>query len=173
MGAGLVVGFLAFRDAGDGLRVAFGVMVLVLATRELWVMHRTPPPDLDQPPPPIPEGRPTGSTAAMIGAGVIHGIYATGGPLLVYAIGREGLAKHQFRSTLSAIWLVLNAALAVAFLLDGRYDARTSMDLLLLLPAVPLGIVLGEILHHRIDERRFKTVVFALLVAASLSLILR
>jgi hypothetical protein len=46
-----------------------------------------------------------------MGAGLVHGMYTTGGPLLVYALGREGLSKHVFRSTVTAVWLVFNVGL--------------------------------------------------------------
>lgn len=163
MGAGLLVGFLAFRDVQSiWLRFAFGAMVLVLALRELWMLHHV---DVE-----VRQNPPAASILAMFFAGVIHGVYATGGPLLVYAVGREGLDKGRFRSTLSAVWLVLSVALVAGFLFDGRYTASTGRDMLVLLPAVPLGIVLGEWLHRRVDERRFTIAVYVLLVAAAISL---
>lgn len=169
MGAGTAVGMVV-RDelAGAWVRAVFAVLVLVLATRELWLMHRARA-ALQAASRPLP---PAASMSAMVGAGVIHGIYATGGPMLVYAMGRSGLDKHQFRSTLAAVWLVLNVALVTGYLLEGRYDAGTGADLLVLLPAIPLGIIAGEHLHRRVDERRFKAVVFAMLIPAALSLLL-
>lgn len=168
MGVGLAAGLVAQGALGGDplLRYAFGAMVFVLAARELWVLHGSTVTDRAKAPP-------AASMAAMLGAGVIHGIYATGGPLLVYAVGREDLDKHRFRATLSMVWLVLGLALAAAFLGEGRYDLATGLDILVLLPAVPLGIVLGEWLHAKVEERRFKTTVFALLIAASVSLLLR
>ena len=53
-------------------------------------------------------------------------------------------------------------------------EAREAgLDILLLVPTVPLGILLGEWVHHRIDERRFRMAVLALLIAAAISLIVR
>lgn len=170
MGLGLVGGFLVARAVeGDWLRIAFGTMVLLLATRELYWLHRA-----SRDPVSLTRTNPRGATfLAMLGAGVVHGIYATGGPLLVYAIGREGLDKYRFRSTVTTVWLVLNSILGSAFLFEGRYDASTALDLLVLLPGVPLGIVVGEWLHRKVDERRFKITVFALLVGAALALLFR
>jgi len=99
----------------------------------------------------------------MFGAGIIHGIYASGGPMLVYAIGREGLAKKVFRSTLSMVWILLNVILVTRFMLAGDYDQEVALDVLLLVPAV----------HHKVDERTFKLAVLALLMAAAISLIVR
>jgi uncharacterized protein len=167
MGAGMAVGMLVRDELGGAwLRIAFALLVLVLSGRELWLLFGARAAARR----PIP---PAAATGAMLGAGLVHGIYATGGPMLVYALGRTNLDKHEFRSTLSAIWLTLNAALAVGFLVEGRYDAAVAADLLVLLPAVPLGVLVGELVHRRVDEHRFRTAVFALLFAAAISLLVR
>jgi uncharacterized membrane protein YfcA len=137
---------LLTKVGGPWLGLAFGLMVLALSARDLRHL-RSGSSDLDKP-----ISR-SASAAALLGAGVIHGIYASGGPMLVYAIGREGLTKKVFRSTLSMVWIVLN--------------------LILLVPTVPLGILVGEWVHHRIDERRFRMAVLVLLIAAAISLIVR
>jgi uncharacterized membrane protein YfcA len=141
-------------------------MVLALSARDLRHL-RSGSSDLDKP-----ISR-SASAAALLGAGVIHGIYASGGPMLVYAIGREGLTKKVFRSTLSMVWIVLNLILIARFLLAGDYDREVGLDILLLVPTVPLGILVGEWVHHRIDERRFRMAVLVLLIAAAISLIVR
>jgi uncharacterized membrane protein YfcA len=113
------------------------------------------------------------SSAAMLGAGVVHGIYAAGGPLLVYAVGREGLGKKEFRSTLSMVWILLNVILVTRFSLAGDYDRAVARDIALLVPTVPLGILVGEWVHRKVDERRFRIAVLVLLIAAAISLIVR
>lgn len=167
MGAGMAIAFLVVAYVeGPWLGLAFGCLVLALATRDLrrLLSSRVV---LDKP-----ISRPA-STAALLGAGVVHGIYASGGPMLVYAIGREGLTKTAFRSTLSVVWILLNTILVARFVLGGVYGPQELRDVSFLVPAVPIGIVVGEWLHHRVDERRFRVAVLALLVAAALSLIVR
>lgn len=158
--------FLLTRVGGPWLGLAFGVMVLALSARDLRRL-RVGSPALEKP-----ISRPA-SAAALFGAGVVHGIYASGGPLLVYAIGREGLSKKAFRSTLSAVWIALNIILVSRFILGGVYARAVLLDVLLLVPAVPLGVLLGEWVHHRVDERTFKMAVLVLLLAAAISLIVR
>lgn len=168
MGTGTLIGFFTFAGAGGSwLRIAFGCLILVLAARELWLMRQTEVAGERGPPPKAV------SMAAIFGAGILHGVFATGGPLLVYAIGREGLDKHAFRSTLGAVWLTLNGILIASFAFEGRYDAATGMKLLVLAPAIPLGIMVGEWLHHRVDERRFRLALWVLLIAAAVSLIVK
>ncbi|MBX3269873.1 MAG: sulfite exporter TauE/SafE family protein [Sandaracinaceae bacterium] len=168
MAAGTVAGFLLFAGvSASWLRVVLGASILILSARELWAMR---PSAAHVARPPLP--RPV-SIAAILGAGIFHGVFATGGPLLVYAIGREGLDKHRFRATLAVVWLTLGLILVTSFALDGRYAPATGLRLLVLLPAVPLGIVVGEWLHHRVDERRFRVAVWGLLLAAAVTLIVR
>lgn len=167
MAVGMAMAFLLLtRIGGPWLGLAFGVMVLALSARDLRQL-RSGDASVDKP-----ISKPA-SAAALLGAGVIHGIYAAGGPMLVYAIGREGLSKKAFRSTLSMVWIVLNLVLITRFVLAGDYDREVALDVLLLVPAVPLGILLGEWVHHKVDERSFKMAVLVLLVAAAISLVVR
>lgn len=168
MGAGTVVGIvLATRLDGVWLRTLFAIMVLILAVRELAILAR----GRDQQ-----RARPLDSLSfagLLAGAGVIHGIYATGGPMLVYAVNRAGLSKAAFRSTLIVVWLVLNSLLTIGFARAGAYDADALVAMLFIAPAVPLGLLVGEHIHRRVDEHVFKIVTFCFLTGAAVSLLLR
>ena len=167
VGAGIALAFvLLTQGRGAWLGLAFGLMVLALSARDLHQL-RAASPVLDKP------IRPLASVAALFGAGIVHGIYASGGPLLVYAVGREGLTKKAFRSTLSMVWILLNSILVTRFALSGDYDRSVIFDVLLLVPAVPLGVLVGEWVHHKVDEGSFKVAVLVLLIAAAISLIVR
>jgi len=148
------------------LGLAFGCIVLMLSGRDLALLRAAGTAVAK------PVSR-AASVVAILSAGVIHGIYASGGPMLVYAVGREGLSKKAFRSTISMVWIALNSVLVARFLLAGEYDRKVALQVLMLVPAVPLGILLGEWVHHRVDERAFKMVVLLLLIAAAISLIVR
>ena len=168
MSFGMVIAFVFLKDVDSAwLAFLFGWIVLFLSIVELY---KTRHPATDETRKPI--GK-EASMTAMLGAGVVHGIYATGGPLLVYALGREGLSKSAFRSTLCVVWIVLNIILFTRFFMAGDYESAVVGDFLLLTATVPLGIVAGEWVHRRVDEHRFQTVVYVLLVVAAISLILR
>ncbi|MGB3050561.1 MAG: sulfite exporter TauE/SafE family protein [Polyangiales bacterium] len=167
MGLGMGCAFLLLTQVGGPwLGLAFGVMVLVLSARDLHQL-RAANAALHKP------VSKAASVAALLSAGVIHGIYASGGPMLVYAVGREGLTKKEFRSTLSMMWIILNVILVARFLLAGDYDRNVALDIILLVPTVPLGIIVGEWVRHKVDERTFKMAVLVLLIAAAISLIVR
>ncbi|TFH25998.1 MAG: sulfite exporter TauE/SafE family protein, partial [Myxococcales bacterium] len=159
MAIGMGLAFvLLTKVGGPWLGLAFGLMVLALSARDLHHLRV----GSGAPAKPISSAA---SGAAMLGAGVVHGIYAAGGPLLVYAVGREGLGKKDFRSTLSMVWILLNVILVTRFILAGDYDRTVALDIALLVPAVPLGVLVGEWVHRKVDERRFRIAVLGLLIA--------
>ncbi|HEY8495166.1 MAG TPA: sulfite exporter TauE/SafE family protein [Myxococcota bacterium] len=162
MGLGLVAGIVIFeRASNDVLQRAFGTFVVAVAALELWRSRAA-----GGAPAPLP---PLASGAALLGAGVIHGMFSTGGPLLVWALGRAPLAKRAFRATLSTVWLLMGGALSGAYALRGHLDAGTLAATAALLPALGAALALGEWLHHRLDEARFRRVVYALLLVTGLT----
>lgn len=112
-----------------------------------------------QPPQMIPLRR----DLTIAGAGVTHGLFASGGPMLVYAIARLGLNKAQFRATLLTVWLTLNSGMTLWFFSNGAL-AQQAHNILLMVPCVIAGALLGNALHHKINEAHFLRVVFALLL---------
>lgn len=152
---GTLIGYslLPWLDAALAKRL-FGALVLWFAARELWRLRQA----AAQPARPLWLNR-----LLSLGAGVSHGLFASGGPLLVFALAGTQLDKARLRATLVTVWFSLNSLLTVAFLLDGR-----------LLPALPqvasyaplllLGIWLGERLHRRFNEQHFRIAIYGLLL---------
>lgn len=162
MGAGLVGGLAIFESASNAaLQRAFGAFVVVVAVAELWRGRDGAPASAPLPP--------AAGGAALVGAGVVHGLFSTGGPLLVWALGRAPIAKRVFRATLSTTWLTLGATLSLAYALRGRLDGASLAASAALLPALALAWLAGDWLHHRLDETRFRRAIYALLLAAGLA----
>ena len=106
-------------------------------------------------------------------AGVVHGIFATGGPLLVYALNAQSLDKATFRSTLTVVWMVMALVLAGSYLSSGQLGADDLPQIGILAAVLPLSILAGEWLHRRINPERFKTAINLLLVFCGLVLLVR
>lgn len=165
MGAGALIGIAFFNIlAGNFLKRMLGFLVVIFCVRELYKLWKK------HPAPFIPL---YWSRFWILMGGVVHGIYASGGPLLVYALSGMALDKSKLRSTLSTVWLILNSILLLSYVFTGRINGETLQFSLIFLPALPLGIVLGEWLHERIDEYRFRIGVFVVLLGAGLGLALR
>ena len=164
MAAGTLLGYGLRPWLGDaGMRSAFALLVIWFAGRELYRHRRGDSSAAVRP------GWLTRSW--MLLAGVTHGLFASGGPLLVYALAGVQLDKARFRATLISVWLSLNGLLTVIFALDG--SLLTALPrLVFFLPVLVVGVVLGEWLHSRISEVRFRVAVFLLLLLTGCSLFL-
>lgn len=167
MGVGLVVGTLISAQAAQAwwLKPLFGVFVVAVA---VWQLSSTLKPNVEAPPLPF-----AARVSALLGAGVIHGIFATGGPLAVFVTARELPEKAQFRATLSALWAALNGVLLANWAWEGRMTGESLTQSAWLLLPLAGGIAVGEWVHHRLDERRFRIAVASLLLAAGTVLTLR
>ncbi len=166
---GVPVGFsiFALRDASF-LQVGFGLFVAAIAAFELRLgsARRDGDHDADR-------SLGTAGRLAILGvAGVVHGLFASGGPLVVYVVARDRLDKHRLRATLAALWLGTNIAMVIGYWIAGKISRSTVMAWPLLIPALIAGILAGEWIHARVDQHRFERAVFVLLGLAGLALAL-
>ena len=147
---------------GALMKGLFGLIIIWFAASELW---RDRQHTIDRP-------KPVWIVRTLIFlAGVSHGLFASGGPLLVYSVAGLPLGKLKFRATLSTVWLALNTFLSCIYLMDGQ-----------LLPALPrvasyiplllAGLWVGEKLHHRVDESQFRKLIFVLLLVTGSLLVM-
>jgi uncharacterized membrane protein YfcA len=138
-------------------RVLFAVFVVLAAA---WQLPAKEPSTLRSP----------WREGALLLAGVVHGLFATGGPLAVLVATRELPDKQTFRATLSAVWVVLNALVLPRLVHEGVLSwASLQVSALLLVP-LALGIAVGEWVHRSLDERRFRFSVASLLLVAGVTL---
>jgi uncharacterized membrane protein YfcA len=164
MTIGVLLGFfVAFRTPEAALRRLLGVLVLSVAARDLIALARTAA--LRAPlPPPL-------RLLGLLGAGIMHGLFAAGGPLLVYVLSRSELAKSAFRSTLAVVWVVLDLVLLTGYGATGRITAATLTLTTALVPCLFVAVALGEWAHARLDERRFRQAVMAVLLVVGITLV--
>lgn len=161
MAAGTAAGYALHPWLGEAeLKTLFGLLVVWFAARELWRSRRAPIPAT--------RGR-LWSQGWTFAAGITHGLFASGGPLLVYALAGANLDKARFRATLIVVWFTLNSLLTAAFLADGSLLPALPR-VAAYLPLLPVGVLLGEYLHRRVDEAGFRRAVFAVLLVAGAAL---
>ncbi len=162
LGAGTLIA--ARADQAAWFKPLFGVFVMAVAA---WQLSSALKPAAEASPLPDPV-----RVAALLLAGVIHGIFATGGPLAVFVSARELPDKAAFRATLSTLWLVLNALVMPRLVLEGQVTTATLGTSALMLVPLGAGIAAGEWIHHRLAEAKFRVVVAGLLLAAGAVLVI-
>lgn len=163
MVGGTLLGYLLRPALGDNtLQILFGALVIWFAARELWRSIRGLK---------VSQHGSGWTRSWMLVAGITHGLFASGGPLLVYALTGTQLSKSAFRATLISVWLSLNGLLTVVFALDGSLlPALPRIGMML--PVLLAGVVIGEFLHHRVNENLFKQLVYTLLLLTGALLII-
>ena len=166
MGSGFVLGMVLFGILhGEILKKGFGMTVVLISLREIVKLFKNRN-----------DSRGISgfkSFLYMFSAGVIQGVYASGGPPLVYALSKMGFAKSAFRSTLTVVWLTFHAILAAYYSLSGRLTLDSLKAILLLLPVLVAGTVIGEKLHARVNERAFRIAVFVVLLFSGTAILIR
>ena len=161
MALGTTLGFILHGALSEALmRGLLGVIVLGFVAMRLARRGHTPQPwTVWQ------------RTPVIVGAGIVQGLFGTGGPLLVMAVEGMGLAHGPFRATLMAIWTLINTALVTAMVIDGRYDAPMLWRLGAAMPAVAAGVFAGQHLHKRLSPERFQIAVYMMLALAAAALL--
>ena len=165
MGCGICIGLLLYPLIKEtNLKRLLGLLVSIYAARELILEFRpqnTPKRELST----------FWSNFWFVLAGLTHAFYATGGPLLIYVVGRLGLTKSEFRATMLLVWSLFNTFLSAVFLINGRMNAESLKVTAGLLPVLGIGILIGEWVHDRVSERIFRRLIFALLLFSGVVLI--
>ncbi|WP_150911886.1 sulfite exporter TauE/SafE family protein [Marinobacter halotolerans] len=162
--AGTITGYFLMPWLGDsGLEILLGCLIVWFAGKELWRLfggHVAAPHGLKT------------SRGIILAAGVTQGLFASGGPLLVYALAGIQLDKSRTRATLVSVWLTLNVTLTLLYLFDGRLIA-TADRIAWYLPMLVMGVVVGDFLHHRLDEGYFRRAVYGVLLVTGILLVFR
>lgn len=113
------------------------------------------------------------SYSLLIGAGIVHGMFVCGGPLLVSYLTGKLQDKKQFRATISAVWVVLNSIIMFDDIRAGYFNK----DLLILLAVTAvilfLGMFIGSILYKKMSRELFMKITYVLLVISGLSLFIK
>jgi len=159
IGVGMALGVLVvFPLRGEpGILAGFGVMVVALAVLNLLALRG----GTSAPPLPLALGN-----GLMVLAGVVHGLFGSGGPLVVFVLSRELNNKRAFRAVLALLWLALNLVLCVNYASAGMFTATSFRLGLLMVPSLALGAWLGNHLHGVVEERTFRIISQVILMVA-------
>jgi uncharacterized protein len=165
VGLGLPAGFAVFYvGTSIWLKIAFGIFVIILSSFQLFLTIKNEEGN----------GKPLNlwqSIVILLLGGFVHGIYASGGPMVVYYSTRALHNKKEFRSTLSTLWLVMNMLLIISYLFSDKITLEGIQTSAILVVPLTLGIVFGEVVYGKIDERLFRIIVLILLLFSGIILL--
>ncbi|MBQ7541784.1 MAG: sulfite exporter TauE/SafE family protein [Clostridia bacterium] len=113
------------------------------------------------------------SALLLVSAGVVHGLFVCGGPLLVtYASGRLQ-SKDAFRGTLSAVWILLNGILFGADLAAGSFTPDVVRLTAFSAAALAAALVVGSFVAKKLSRKAFLYLTYILMLISGVSLFLK
>lgn len=142
----------------DMLLTGYGVLILVIALLRLFGVEFPRPSRVMQ-------------YVILLASGLIHGMFISGGALLVIYATFAFSDKTEFRATLSAVWILLNSILCVGHVASGAFSHRALILTLLCIVPVLLSVRVGNALHKRINQKTFEKITYVLLLISGLSAI--
>ncbi len=113
------------------------------------------------------------SLAVLVIAGIVHGMFSCGGPLMVVYASEHLKGRDEFRVTVSATWCVLNSIILFSDVRAGCFNSRT-----LLLTAVSIGILfaalfVGNLIFRHMNKRWFMIITYVLMGISGVSLLIK
>jgi uncharacterized membrane protein YfcA len=162
---GVGIGVLCFGILDEnGLKVLLGIICLCFCG--LWLIRKV---------------RKTEDTTAPFNWikggiwGAIAGFtsfiaHAGGPPANIYLLPRK-LDKSVYQASISLAFAVINLVKVLPFILLGSITWESLTLSLYLLPAGVIGVVIGFVAHHKLDEERFYTFIYICLILVGIRLL--
>lgn len=160
VGIGFGTWLLGVLD-GRAVAILIGGVTLLFALRWLVGGGRT-----------VPRQRSiVGAVIAGTASGVTTMVAHSGGPPLAMYLLRLGLPKNIYAGTTSLFFTAGNIIKLLPWIWLGSIAGTSWGLMLLVLPAVPVGVWIGWKLHERLDEIMLYRVLYALLVIVAAKLV--
>ncbi len=156
MALGCVVGMILFRICPiQQLLFCYGVFIIAVSLKKLFA----------------PGGKalpPSADIAVLLAAGIVQGMFLSGGALLVVYASKKMKDKSEFRATVSAVWIALNLAVLALDAANAAISMRAvNITLINILPLL-LSIMIGNYLHSKINQGFFEKITCVLLLMAGI-----
>ncbi len=107
----------------------------------------------------------------LIIAGIIHGMFVSGGAFLVIYASVRLKNKNEFRATMSSVWVILNTLLFAIHINLGYFDVQTSILTIIAIVTALGSVYIGNVIFNRINLNIFLLITYILLLCSGLSLV--
>ncbi|MBQ2544930.1 MAG: sulfite exporter TauE/SafE family protein [Clostridia bacterium] len=156
----MAAGLWLFRNVQmQFLQVIYGVIVLCIGLKKLlWPSGGTMPRWM--------------VILSICLAGVMQGMFVSGGSFLVIYAVNAIPEKQQFRATLSGVWAVVNVFLLLTYILDGSFTPDVLSASALALIPLTAAVVCGSLLAGKLNQKAFLKGAYVLLAVSGAVLLL-
>ncbi|MCX7695976.1 MAG: sulfite exporter TauE/SafE family protein [Caloramator sp.] len=112
-------------------------------------------------------------SSILLFAGIIHGMFVVGGPIVVIYATYKLKDKSTFRATLSLVWIVLNGIIFIKGIISGKFSREVMGFLIPSILALGFGMVLGEVLYKKMNQNVFMKITYILLFISGFSILIK
>ena len=112
------------------------------------------------------------AVGAGVVAGVAGGAVGTPGPPVILYTASQGWSPRAVKATLQAFFLVNQSVILAGYWWAGLLTPEVGRAAVVFLAPAALALVLGVTLFNRIDQGRFRRIVFAVLFVSGVVLLL-
>ena len=109
---------------------------------------------------------------ALAIAGLMQGLFVSGGSFLaVYAVAQLK-EKREFRATVNAVWGIINITMIVSYFMSGAMTKEVlTMSAIAIIPAL-VAIWLGGVLTKYVKQQTFLKVIYLILIVSGIVLLI-
>jgi len=166
---GLPIGiYLSSHMKTDVLQTILALFIIFVSILQLTKIYRT----LHSDNKPIKEQVHLYHYIILFAAGIVHGLFSSGGPLAILYTAKALPEKKQFRATLCLLWATLNTIIIITYFVKGTLTKSVGITTAEMLPFLVIGIIIGEKIHNKVSEVTFKIVIFSSLLVTGIFMIL-
>lgn len=158
-----------FANYESLLYKCLGAFVLVLAVQGYWKLVR-----------PEKKEKTTRHGAAevksyalLVGSGVAHGMFVSGGPLLISYLSEKIRDKVGFRATISTVWIILNTIILIDDIREGLWTQDLIVTQMISIPFFAAGMIAGTVLYKRMSQLLFMKLTYILLFISGITLLVK
>ncbi|WP_125142640.1 sulfite exporter TauE/SafE family protein [Clostridium transplantifaecale] len=109
----------------------------------------------------------------LVLAGIVHGIFVSGGPLLIGYLTKKIPDKVSFRATISTVWIFLNGMILADDIRMGLWNAELVKTQLISIPFLLAGMFIGAKLYARMSQKLFMMITYLLLFISGVLLLVK
>lgn len=143
----------------DALLRIYGAVVIFVALRNLLIPRQKFMPEW-------------ALWIVLVLAGLIQGMFVSGGAFLVIYASQKLRNRQQFRITLSATWAILNFVYALLAFHQGNFTGDVVQIIVMCMPLAVLATFLGNRLQKKISQEKFLKLTYILLLFIGVTLLI-
>ncbi len=133
------------------LLILYGIVVTGIGIKRLFFRQKKEPSPLVQ-------------NTALAMAGIMQGLFVSGGSFLaVYSVARIK-EKQEFRATVNAVWAIINTIMIITYFINGSVtkDVLTASGIAII-PTL-ITVWLGGVLTKRVKQETFLKIIYVVLI---------